>query len=247
MRYIEKNEVPDFHSRWLAHRHDGNPPLYANYSYKKQLNECLRIEQHNVCCYCQRPIDHFYEPSKGGLGAVKDKGSRNEHLYPESGHPHSIERQVDYSNLFACCVDSMGHREYERHLRYCDVAKENSLIPELMTEPDCESYFRYTLEGEIIPNGERMSWDEYDRYDGSLPDKLDEARCCIRVLNLNCVTLKADRVQCITSFVKFAGNKTIDELTDLKAKWLAAPSYPAYISLLLQLLDKRIAFLSTKS
>lgn len=247
MRYIEKQAEPDFHTRWVAHsQQQGNSPLYRNYSQKKRLNDHLRAEQHNICCYCQRPTDHFYEPSRGGVGTIRLKGSRNEHLYPENGHPESIARQVDYNNLFACCVDSMGHKEFEKHLRYCDVAKDNDIIPELITEPECESYFRYTLEGEIIPNGDLKTWDEYDNCTSALPAKQDEARTCIRVLNLNCVTLMADRVQCIAAFVGLAKDKSAEELSELKAKWLSSPSYPAYISLLIQLIDKRIATLTVR-
>lgn len=242
MRYIEKQAEPEFHTRCVTHsQQHGDAPLYKNYSQKKRLNDFLRTEQHNICCYCQRPIDHFYEPSKGGVGAVKEKGSRNEHLYPKNDHPESIARQVDYHNLFACCVDSMGHKEYEKHLRYCDVAKDNDIIPELIKEQECESYFRYTLEGEIIPNGDFKTWDEYDKYTDALPTKLDEARTCIRVLNLNCVTLKSDRKQCISTFVGFAKDKSAEELCTLKAKWLSSPSYPAYISILIQLIDIRVA------
>lgn len=248
MRYIKKREEPDFHTRWVEHsRQHGGTPLYKNYKPKKELNDCLRAEQHNICCYCQRPIDHFYEPSRRGEGAVREKGSRNEHLYPENNHPDSIARQVDYNNLYACCVDSMGHKEFEKHLRYCDVAKDNEIIPELITEPDCETYFRYTLEGEIIPNGEFKTWGEYVECAAALPVKLNEARTCIRVLNLNCVTLVEERKQCISEFVGFAKDMSADELRELKARWLSSPSYPAFISLLIQLIDKKIANLEAIS
>lgn len=243
MRFIKKIAVPAFHTSWLAHRPTGNTPLYRHYSYKRQLNEELRSEQHYICCYCQRSIKHFYDPTKGGIGAIKYEGSRNEHLYPESGHPNSVALQVDYNNLYACCVDSMGHKEYEKHLRYCDVAKDNNLVPELINlinDVNCSTYFRYTLEGEIIPNGQYNSWNEYLKNAKVLSQDLKDALTCIYVLNLNCVTLVADRIQCITALTTILGGKSKSELTQIKKNMISSPSYPSYIDLCIQLIDNRI-------
>ncbi len=235
MRYIVKGAVPSFFSDWVNQRKAaGKPLLYEKFRYKRDLNDALRAEQHNICCYCQRTIDHHNEPWV--------KGSRNEHLYPENipGDPVSVSKQMDYDNLFACCIDSQGHKKLEKHLRYCDVAKENLIIREFIKEPSCSQYFRYNLLGEIIPNGKLTTWKEYENATGLGQDESD-ARDCIRILNLNCVTLVADRILCINALVRSMAGKSKDDISAIIDNWQKSSAYPSYFDMRLQLLHKYLS------
>ena len=74
MRYIPKQQEPAVMKEWKEEQVNHALPLcYDIFPEKKELNEILRSEQHSICCYCQRRIDHFQNPL--------EKGSHNEHLY----------------------------------------------------------------------------------------------------------------------------------------------------------------------
>ena len=60
MRYIQKGEEPAYMSEWKELRKScGQKLIYKEFDQKAQLNRDLRKEQHNICCYCQRVIDHY--------------------------------------------------------------------------------------------------------------------------------------------------------------------------------------------
>lgn len=143
MRYINKKDTePECLSSYKKTCHElgvQEPLLYADFNETAKLREILSEEQHNVCCYCQRPV----------------KGFRIEHSYPENGPDmeKSKRLQLEYSNLFASCMDS---QRLPKHLQYCDVAKGNHIIREFIKEQQCQSYFRYLSTGEIEPK-----WNSY--------------------------------------------------------------------------------------
>lgn len=145
----------------------------------------------------------------------------------------SQAKQMDYTNLFACCVDSQGHKKREKHLRYCGEAKGNKIIREFIREEDCQSHFRYLSTGEIVPNGPFYTWKEYEDAT-DLPQDEKDALQAIETLNLNCPTLKEDRKLCIDALLSVLNKKSKDEWERTIENWLNADNFPSYIELRLQ-------------
>lgn len=234
MRFIKKEIIPNVLTEWHDRRvFQGLDTLYSKFGHKEELNDILRKEQHHICCYCQRQLTHFGDPWL--------KGSRNEHLYPENlpGDTASVTLQTDYSNLFACCIDSQGHKQYEAYLRYCDVAKENKVIRGFIQEKTCSSYFRYNLKGEIVPNGQYYTWREYQAATDLSQDLLDAVKC-IEILNLNCITLVAERKLYVENVVKFLREKSADEIRLQITHWKQDEYYIPYIEMAVQFAEKMI-------
>ncbi len=238
MRYIKKGKEPDYMLAWKQDCADvGNEPLYKEFSYKEKLNDELRGMQHGICCYCQRRIDHF----QGELLY----GSHNEHLYPENRENDEMSRkfQMDFQNIYACCIDSRGHKKMEKRLRYCGEAKENNIIPHLIQERKCSDYFRYNILGEIIPNGSYNKWEEYEKREVELKGKILEAFKCIKVLNLNCITLVIHRNQVLQPFISIISKWPIDTLISYIRSYEDATIYQEFIAMKLQYMYKRLLFL----
>lgn len=196
------------------------PLLYRDFNKTKLLKDALCLEQHNVCCYCQRPV----------------KGFRIEHSYPENSpdQAKSESLQLDYTNLFAACIDSQG---LPKNLQYCDVAKGNEIIREFIKEPQCRTYFRYLSTGEIVPNGKFATLKEYEEATNLSQDEKDALEA-IKTLNLNCHTLVENRKQCLTQLLNLLPQRSKDEWLQTIDKWLSAVTYPPYIELRLQYLQK---------
>ncbi len=235
MRFIKKTVAPQCLIDYVSEQRAASLEIgYNLFPHKRALNDALRAEQHSICCYCQRTIDHFNTPAL--------RGSRNEHLYPENRQddPKSQELQLEYTNIFACCMDSMGHNKREKHLMYCDVAKGNQLIRGFIQEENCEENFRYNILGEIIPNGDYGTWNDY-KDDPTLTGSLLDARNTIAILNLNSPTLVADRKDCVTDLVKYFSNRSREQIETIVSSWINSEQYPPYLSLRLQLVARRLA------
>lgn len=73
MRYICKQSEPEIMKEWKSAQEKENLTVrYDIFPHKNELNGILRPEQHGICCYCQRRIDHYQAPL--------ERGSHNEHL-----------------------------------------------------------------------------------------------------------------------------------------------------------------------
>ncbi len=227
MRYIKKQDTePACLSEYKEEcRNCGveEPFLYKDFNNTGNLRHVLCLEQHNVCCYCQRPL----------------KGSRIEHSYPEHGpdQQKSEQLQLDYSNLFAACIDSQGN---STNLQYCDVAKGNKVIREFIKEEKCQTYFRYLSTGEIIPNGRFHTLREYEESE-ELTDDEEDALGAIRVLNLNCKTLVEDRKCCLTELLRILTERSKEKWRQQIDRWLSAETFPPYIELRLQFLNRYLS------
>lgn len=227
MRYIEKQNVePACLSEYKANcRECGvkEPLLYKDFNNTGKLKQVLCLEQHNVCCYCQRPV----------------KGFRIEHSYPEHGpdKEKSERLQLDYTNLFAACIDSQG---FPASLQYCDVAKGNHIIREFIKEEKCQTFFRYLSTGEIVPNGRFHTLKEYEEADDLTADEKD-ALGAIRVLNLNCKTLVEDRKCCLTELLRILIERSKEDWRQQIDQWLSADTFPPYIELRLQYLTRYLS------
>ena len=227
MRYINKKDTePECLSSYKKTCHElgvQEPLLYADFKETAKLREILSEEQHNVCCYCQRPV----------------KGFRIEHSYPENGPDmkKSKRLQLEYSNLFASCMDS---QRLPKHLQYCDVAKGNHIIREFIKEQQCQSYFRYLSTGEIVPNGTFATWKEYVEATDLPKDEVDAINA-INILNLNCHSLVEARKTCIMELLSLLPKRSKDEWHQKIDEWLSASTYPAFIELRLQYLKKYLS------
>ncbi|MFZ4557823.1 MAG: retron system putative HNH endonuclease [Pseudanabaena sp.] len=142
MKYIPKDSSrePESVKQWK--RLAANDP---NYGYKflrsderKDLLKALIEEQGNICCYCGMAIDR--------------ENSHVEHLYTQTSHPHL---SLEYTNLLASCGISETYRpayNSELHCQeHCGRKRQHSDLSIKPTDYDCESKFRYTGEGEILP------------------------------------------------------------------------------------------------
>ena len=242
MRYIKKQDrTPSIISDWVNDRQKlGLSVKYEYFNKKKELNDILRAEQHCICCYCQRNVTH-YAPNYNPLYSKKG-GAHNEHLYPENipNDPISQSKQMEYTNLFACCVDSQGHKKREKHLRYCGEAKGNRIIREFIKEEECQSYFQYLSTGEIAPKGRYFTLKEYEEAEMLTKDEQD-ALDTIRVLNLNSHTLVEERKTCLAELLELLPKRSKDEWQKTINTWLYADIFPPYIELRLQYLTKYLS------
>ena len=68
----------------------------------------------------------------------------------------------------------------------------------------------------------------------------NDALVCIKVLNLNCVSLVEERKNCIDSLLKMYDSKSHQELLDIREKLISSVNYPSYLELRLQFLNRLI-------
>lgn len=183
MRYIkkqERSEAAQLLNDWIERRIAAEQNLlYVDFDKKKELNEHLRLEQRGVCCYCQQRITHYQDDNDGG--------SHNEHLIPENGEPDSLENQVVYNNLYAACNYSSGRSKRDE---YCAISKHNKPITPFIQRTDCDKYFKYNLNGEILPTGPYNTIAEFKEHIDDLTDDQKDAYNTICILNLNHNSIK---------------------------------------------------------
>ena len=224
MRYIVKGQEPGFLTEFK--RLQESAGVHATYDTfggkgnKANLNSILREEQRNICCYCQRRIDHY-------LGD-KDTGAHNEHLNPQSLDPGDGSIDLDYNNIFACCIASQGLKRQSQH---CGESKKNIIIRGSITEADCESRFKYNLVGEILPAGEYFSWAEYLEDYENLPKDIQRLTDEIRVLNLNCNSLVSERKKVIESLADWIKIESPDRIATRLVEIGSESSFPVFYSM----------------
>ncbi|HFJ9781965.1 TPA: retron system putative HNH endonuclease [Stenotrophomonas maltophilia] len=142
MKHVQKQEAPESFERWKAQANDDWQPTYADLQNpeKAQLQEALLSEQGWVCCYCGRSIEQAH--------------SHIEHFRPQEHYP---DRVLSYDNLHASCI-----RETSPGTPlHCGHAKGNAFDEALAispTTPGCEQQFRYTLDGQIIPENDNAAY-----------------------------------------------------------------------------------------
>lgn len=222
MRYIPKSEEPLFMAEWKRLRKKAGQSLsYSDFRCKKQLNEHLIKEQHYVCCYCGRRIEQFQK---------EPFGSHNEHLVPEKGINGDFSKQMEYGNIYACCIHSKGQENDKQH---CGEAKKDKLIHPFIQKQDCGKYFKYNVLGEIMPNGDYHSWKDYKEKFKELSDIHKEAVNLIETLNLNCHSLKDDRKKTIDALLKKILQFNSIQIQSKVVEFEKSEKYPAYIDTLL--------------
>ena len=139
MKYIvkqpEPREIIDWKDNDKMYQH-GKPNWNRLPSELKELlRESICTEQGYICCYCERSL------CSGEMHL--------EHFKPKSKNKFPAN-QLDYDNLFCSCQFELEKGEP----RHCGNSKgswfdETLIISPL--EPDCENKFKYTIDGQIIP------------------------------------------------------------------------------------------------
>lgn len=142
MKYVKKQEAPDSFEQWKGKASDNWQPTYGALQNpeKAQLHEALLTEQGWVCCYCGRSIEQ--------------KQSHIEHFRPQEQYP---DKALSYDNLYASCIRAANPGSP----LHCGHAKGNAFNEALAVWPiasDCERQFRYTLDGQIIPENDKASY-----------------------------------------------------------------------------------------
>lgn len=228
MRYIPKGQEPNIIKNFKPIQHSaGLAATYELFRDKSLLNEILRDEQHKICCYCQRRIDHYQ--------GNKNTGAHNEHLYPQSKDPGDGSVDLDYNNIFACCIASKGQKKKSRH---CGEAKGEKVITGFIRDPKCQDMFKYNLIGEILPNGSYDNWSEYiSNYAQLSPEQKDLVEE-IKVLNLNCNSLVEERKNVIESIVSWAVNTSREKVNHQLELWRTANEFPIFYSTIEYILSK---------
>lgn len=206
MRYIPKPNYSSAKSLLddarMSMRKIGLNELYCNFSEKEQLNSLLREEQKEICCYCQRRIDHYH----GNIAS----GSHNEHFYPEGGDNARVGLQLDYSNIYACCNSS---RRYEYRMQHCGEYKGDKLIKtNFLQLKNCSDFFKYTINGEILPQCPYNSYEDVLKNRNKLTSVQQDALEMIECLNLNVVSLRKFRVNVLSDLFLYAKNRTSHQL-----------------------------------
>jgi uncharacterized protein (TIGR02646 family) len=140
MRHIIKGAEPDFFRDWKASGNADWKPSWDGLREpeKPKLKRLLIRVQGSLCCYCAERITE----SNGHIEHVKPKDTR---YFPELA--------LAYDNLLACCEG--GASDAPPRQIHCDREKGNWYDEKLFIsplDPDCETAFRFTGRGEIIPN-----------------------------------------------------------------------------------------------
>lgn len=223
MRYIEKIEEPaSLTSYKQIQLQAGLAVSYSGFREKRTLNDLLRNEQHHICCYCQQRLTHFNSKREGA--------AHNEHLKPQCTDPGDGSIELDYYNIYACCMDSKGQSGKHQH---CGESKHESHIRAFIQERTCSSFFKYNTSGEILPNGNYGNWDDYVRNATTLIGDVKDAYDTINTLNLNCNRLVTDRKMDITTIIGIMVRCTKQEVDEAIVQWERENHYFRFIDSLL--------------
>jgi uncharacterized protein (TIGR02646 family) len=203
MRYIAKNDIT-----LISGNHNLVPlssfiqtqlttvpnPLHPAYSglnsvIKNSLITQMLIEQNGLCCYCMERLET-------GRHHI-------EHLASQCGHKNE---EVQYYNLYLSCGSG---KENKNH---CGHAKKNLPIPKLISfynpqsDEKCEDFFKYNLQGEILPKqGYESMTNNFKEY-YKLNSLSKQLVGTIEVLNLNSEILKANRKNIADSIMLLPDN-----------------------------------------
>jgi len=135
MKFIEKGAEPTEFTHWKAMSNDDWQPTYADLSgaVKQLVKQFLTSEQGYICCYCERRLT--------------DDDSHIEHFKPQ--YVAGVD-PLDYTNMLCSCQNQLKKGEP----RHCGNLKDRWFDDVLLISPldsGCESRFRFTGNGEILP------------------------------------------------------------------------------------------------
>lgn len=158
MKFITKNLEPQAFTDWKALANADWQPTYGGLQNpeKGTVHDSLLQEQGFICCYCGRRIG--------------TSDSHIEHLVPQAVDPSLA---LDYGNMLGSCL----RETKENDPLHCGHARGNDCLPVTPLQPDCESRFRFTNDGQIKP----------------ADDADDQAKTAIELLALDIDKLQAGR------------------------------------------------------
>lgn len=195
MRNIQKKREPRLLTEHRCHENAiyENMPQPARDQLKRQLLE----EQGWLCAYC--------------MGRISETDMKVEHVASRHEHP---ERQLDYSNLVACCSGNEGKRRSEQH---CDTHKGSKSLSKNPAAPAdrTEESIQYDTQGYIYSTDPVFEKDIND------------------VLNLNTDVLRHNRKFIRQSVVKQLSllpiNSDKNKIYDLLIRWQKRDSNNKFI------------------
>jgi uncharacterized protein (TIGR02646 family) len=168
MKYIQKRSEPQKFTQWKSVQKS----IGVNCDYpslqnpeKGLVHNSLLHEQGYICCYCCMRI-------------VKDT-SHIEHLDPQS--ETDADLSIDYNNLLASCGSS---NHWPKH---CGNKKKNSSIEVSPLQANCEGYFSYYSNGQIVPASDLQQ------------PEADKSRRTIDILGPNDYDLTQGRINALES------------------------------------------------
>jgi uncharacterized protein (TIGR02646 family) len=194
MKFIRKNEEPASFIVWKQQASSEWQPNWDNFQKpeKLEVHRSLLMEQGHICCYCGQRI-------------AKEE-SHIEHFQPRTSFP---ELTLSYGNFLASCPGYTEETEAstpiaKRSQAYCGQRKGAWYHQDLTVSPlqaDCDTYFRYTGQGNILPTQDL--------------DKALAAETTIKKLNLNHLQLKRGRERAIDGILQDIETFSNDELSQL--------------------------------
>ena len=186
---------------------------WSSFSGKEELRNDLFCTQKGLCPYCEIKLE-------------SELGYHIEHIQPKTANPYLT---FEYTNLILSCFSSVELKNYVSNARSCGHYKDFAVhgLPFDLnlfispTDPNCEHYFHYELNGEINMN----------------PQFLQDLEISAKVLytidrlNLNCNRLVRQREEVIDE----GFNIIQDLMNDQQA-------LDSFIALELQIINQRYLF-----
>lgn len=140
MKHIIKQDEPNVFSLWKLGGSNGRTPrtykgLNKNHRIKDSLRNSILEEQGYICCYCEKEL--------------KKNDCHIEHFKPKEQNKFP-ELELEYNNLFCSCQVNLSKGEPLQ----CGNSKGNFFDERFLIsplDPTCESRFKYTFDGQILP------------------------------------------------------------------------------------------------
>lgn len=191
MKLIKKNSAP---AELIAYKSAAGANYKDLIKNHPDVADVVRLsladEQGYICCYCGRRIDGITH-------------TRIEHIFPKS-IPAFQPMELDYeNNLLAACDGGKQDRKADPTKTpndlFCDVFKDDKIIPMHPLNPVCENKFMYDANGDIIGIG-------------------SDAEVTISLLNLNSVILRNKRKAAIKYYTDYPVSDWKSECERLSSK-----------------------------
>lgn len=227
MVHIQKSkQEPTILTEFKAQENENWQPSFEKFSdnrannkyYRTDFVAFLKREQGNLCCYCTDDFDNLI---------IREEAEDNHHtikyeILIEHFLPQSRFRlfELDYYNLFACCKICKTDSKNPNKEIHCGDAKDEHLIPNYLLDPQCENYFEYKSNGEILPknSGCKNFKDCEERLTKFKPHQALIYHS-IKILNLNANTLKTRRKKFFMEYATELAKKSREEVMEEFAKY----------------------------
>ncbi|NES01326.1 MAG: TIGR02646 family protein, partial [Symploca sp. SIO1B1] len=196
----EKGQEPESFTKWKAQANEDWQPRFEDLrsQEKRDVYAALLQEQGYLCCYCMIRITNSNNSAQAGN--EDSDPCHIEHLKPQEKFP---QLDLDYNNLLASCKAEQSKTNPPPPSR-CGYKKDNWYDEKLLVsplQPDCESFFRYSITGEIMPVAD--------------PEKHTAAQATIERLGLNLDRLRDKRKRVMDDILDIIDTLTDEEIDQL--------------------------------